>query len=200
MSYENVKNSRTRLKERIIYVMGGECQCCGYKKLNSALELHHLVSQEKEFTVASNTNIAWSSVRKEIQKCILVCANCHREIHAGLINNETLKSSFIEEKAIEIDELITSIKQKEIFYCKNCGVEIYKGSKLCVKCFAEQRRRVERPTRLELKNLIRTTSFSQIARIYSVSDNAIRKWCISENLPSKVSEIRNYTDEEWEKI
>ena len=180
--------------------MGGECQCCGYNKLNSALELHHLVSQEKEFTIASNTNVAWDSVRKEIQKCILVCANCHREIHAGLINNETLKSSFIEEKAIEIDELITSIKQKEIFYCKNCGAEIYKGSQLCVKCFAEQRRRVERPTRLELKNLIRTMPFTKIGEKYSVADNTIRKWCAAENLPTKKNQINNYTNEEWELI
>ena len=180
--------------------MGNKCQCCGYDRLNSALELHHLDSQEKEFTVASNANIGWETARKEIQKCILVCANCHREIHAGLIENDALKSSFNEEKAMKIDELINSIKQKEIFYCKNCGAEIHKGSQMCVKCFAEQRRRIERPNRSELKNLIRTTSFSQIAKSYNVSDNAIRKWCISENLPSRVSDIKTYSDEEWEKI
>jgi hypothetical protein len=48
--------------------------------------------------------------------------------------------------------------------------------------------------------LIRTSSFLQIGRIYNVSDNAIRKWCKAANLPSKATEIKQYSDEEWEKI
>lgn len=200
MAYQDVKNYRTRLKERIVYVMGAKCQCCGYNRLNSALELHHLDSQEKEFTLGTNTNISWASARKEIQKCVLVCANCHREIHAGLINSEILQSSFSEERAIEIDELVNSIKHKKINYCKNCGSEIDREATLCIKCFAEQRRVVERPSRDELKNLIRIKPFTQIAKIYNVSDNSIRKWCKSENLPYKVNEIKLYSDEEWENI
>jgi predicted HNH restriction endonuclease len=53
--------------------------------------------------LGTNTNISWNSARKEIQKCILVCANCHREIHAGLIDLDSLKSSFSEDRANEID-------------------------------------------------------------------------------------------------
>ena len=95
-----------------------------------------------------------------------MCANCHREIHAGLINSEDLKSSFSEERAIEIDTLIDNIKHRKIHYCKNCGVEIDKEASLCVKCFALSRRVAERPSRKELKNLIRTQSFTKIAQMF----------------------------------
>ena len=47
MSYTNVKNARERLKKRIIYVMGDKCQCCGYSKCQSALELHHVNPKKK---------------------------------------------------------------------------------------------------------------------------------------------------------
>ena len=50
------------------------------------------------------------------------------------------------------------------------------------------------------KERIRNYSFLQLAKMFSVSDNAIRKWCIKLGLPSKKTEIKKYTDEEWEKI
>lgn len=61
-------------------------------------------------------------------------------------------------------------------------------------------RTIERPSRDELKKLIRTKPFTQIAEIYGVSDNAIRKWCDFEKLPRKKKDINSYSDEEWEKI
>ena len=58
----------------------------------------------------------------------------------------------------------------------------------------------ERPSREELKNLIRIIPFTKIGQQYGVSDNTIRKWCEGYSLPKKVSEIKNYSDEEWSKI
>ena len=85
MSYQSVKNSRERLKKRMVYVMGDKCQCCGYDKCISALEFHHINPEEKKFTFSANTNRGWATVVPELKKCVLVCANCHREIHSGLI-------------------------------------------------------------------------------------------------------------------
>ena len=65
---------------------------------------------------------------------------------------------------------------------------------------SKQQRTVERPSRKELKQLIRTKPFTQIGKMYGVSDNAIRKWCDFEKLPRKKNEINKYTDEEWELI
>ena len=55
-------------------------------------------------------------------------------------------------------------------------------------------------TREELKILIRTIPFTKIGEKFGISDNAIRKWCDSYNLPRKSTEIKKYTDEEWELI
>lgn len=89
---------------------------------------------------------------------------------------------------------------KKKYYCCDCGKEIVKGSVRCVECNNLYSRKTERPNREELKELIRTKSFLEIGRIYNVSDNSIRKWCKYECLPSKKSEIKQYTDEEWLKV
>ena len=52
----------------------------------------------------------------------------------------------------------------------------------------------------ELKKLIRSKSFCAIGKQFNVSDNAIRKWCKNYNLPTKKSEIKQYSDKEWEEV
>lgn len=85
-------------------------------------------------------------------------------------------------------------------YCKNCGCEISSEAEYCVPCNNLLKRKVERPSREELKRLIRTESFLEIGRKYKVTDNAIRKWCDMEHLPRRKSDIMKYTNEEWEQI
>ena len=83
-NYQHVKSFRQKNKERAIEYKGGECVKCGYKKCNSALEFHHTNPNKKDFGPSNNMNIAWEKLKKELDKCILVCANCHREIHEEL--------------------------------------------------------------------------------------------------------------------
>ena len=64
----------------------------------------------------------------------------------------------------------------------------------------KERRVVERPSREELKYKIRKSSFTEIGKQYGVSDNTIRKWCVFYNLPKKVTEIKKYTDLQWDNI
>ena len=71
----------------------------------------------------------------------------------------------------------------------------------CPTCENERRRK--RPlevSRDELKSLIRTKSFLEIGRLFSVSDNAVRKWCIKYDLPSRVKDIKAISDEDWVNI
>ena len=65
---------------------------------------------------------------------------------------------------------------------------------------SKSNRKVERCSREELKNLIRTTSFVQIGKKFGISDNAIRKWCVYYNLPSKVKDIKAISDKDWDTI
>ena len=68
-------------------------------------------------------------------------------------------------------------------------------------CAMKERRIVkERPTREELKQMIRTKPFTQIGQQYGIGDNSIRKWCDTYGLPRKKTDIDKMTDEEWEKI
>lgn len=83
-NYLRVKNYRQRMKEKLVTYKGNECQLCGYNKCITALEFHHLNPHEKDFNISRYTNLKWDSVVSEVDKCIMVCANCHREIHAGL--------------------------------------------------------------------------------------------------------------------
>jgi group I intron endonuclease len=82
-------------------------------------------------------------------------------------------------------------------YCVDCGVKIAYGATRCRTCHDKHQRVVERPSREELKQLIRTTPFTTIGKQYGVSDNAVRKWCKIYNLPSKSSEIKKIGDSEW---
>jgi hypothetical protein len=70
----------------------------------------------------------------------------------------------------------------------------------CPKCANKIRRAVERPSRDKLKKMIRTTPFEQIGQQFGITDNAIRKWCDAYNLPRRVADIKQYSDEEWESV
>ena len=77
---------RLRLKKKLVESRGGKCQVCGYSRCLVALDFHHIDESTKLFGLSqrSLTN-SWDKILLELKKCILVCANCHREIHAGLI-------------------------------------------------------------------------------------------------------------------
>ena len=80
-----VARRRKMVRQTAIDHKGGECQICGYDKCSDALEFHHLGDQTKVFGISSKGYTrSWSKVIQEVDKCILVCANWHRELHAGI--------------------------------------------------------------------------------------------------------------------
>ena len=76
---------RHAVKKELIKRKGGKCELCGYDKCIAALEFHHLDPYEKEFSLADKiktlSNINLDEIFTEVEKCKLLCANCHREIH-----------------------------------------------------------------------------------------------------------------------
>jgi len=80
-----VTTHRRRLKSRAIDYKGGKCILCGYDRCNAALEFHHLDKTTKAFGLSRKGVIrSWDSVKKELDKCVLICANCNREVEAGV--------------------------------------------------------------------------------------------------------------------
>ena len=138
--------------------------------------------QEKELTLILD-HINGHNHDDRLENLRWVCPNCNQQL-----NTTGFK------------QMRTQSKAKKIYYCSICGKEITAGSNsgLCIKCSNTKNRICERPSRQELKNLIRTIPFTKIGDMFGVSDNAIRKWCIAEHLPSKVSIIKKINDIDWE--
>jgi predicted HNH restriction endonuclease len=78
-----------KLKMQMIEYKGGFCTRCGYNKYQGALEFHHLDPKAKDFNPSRLKGYSFDErIKKELDKCILVCANCHREIHYEISNNK----------------------------------------------------------------------------------------------------------------
>lgn len=113
-----------------------------------------------------------------------VCPNCNQQLDTTNGKNK-------------------KIYEKNTNRCVDCGKPIFKQSIRCLECNIKYRNNEAPPkqvSREELKNLIRTTSFTQIGRRYDVSDNAVRKWCEKYKLPKRSSEIKMISDDDWVKI
>ena len=80
-----VDRKRRKLKLDAIQYKGGKCEKCGYDKCPAAFDFHHKDPNEKEFGLAAHGHTkSWDKVKEEIDKCMLLCANCHREVHYEL--------------------------------------------------------------------------------------------------------------------
>jgi hypothetical protein len=79
---EAVTEARRNRKRKLVELAGGKCEICGYNKCVGALQFHHNNPKEKEFGIAaSGVTRSISEQMNEIKKCMLVCANCHAELH-----------------------------------------------------------------------------------------------------------------------
>mgnify|MGYP000862484749 CR=1 FL=1 len=83
---EAVSNRRKNVKRKLIEYAGGKCIHCGYDRCDGVLQFHHRDPKEKSFAIAkSGLTRSFDKLKAEVDKCDLVCANCHAEVHAGLI-------------------------------------------------------------------------------------------------------------------
>jgi len=199
---ENVKAWRKRTRWRIIEAMGGKCVCCGYAECYSAMAFHHINPDEKDFTISNmrSNPKSWTKIVEELRKCVLVCHNCHSEIHHGM--------GILPSDAIRFNEAYSSysnldkIKSKKLFpfswsflngkECENCR-KITTHKKYCtLKCAAAGKKKIwikipirrpeglgrykkDWPSNEKLIESLKTLSYDQLAIKLEVSDNAIRK-------------------------
>jgi len=79
-----VDRRRKHIRQLAIEYKGNRCSICGYDKCLKALEFHHLESDKKDFGISEKGYTrSWEATKRELDKCILLCANCHREVHEG---------------------------------------------------------------------------------------------------------------------
>lgn len=165
---DNVKNWRKTTKSRIILAMGGSCCLCGYNKCNSALALHHLDPSQKDFSIASvRANIkSWNSIVQELTKCILVCHNCHSEIHSGIVSIPPNVNKF-DEKYIDYKTLF---KEETLCICGKTRI-----NKFCSKeCYVKSKYKVDWD-KVNLQEELKNKTVVQLAKELNCSDTTIHK-------------------------
>jgi len=161
----------------MIESMGGKCSCCGYNKYDGALEFHHVLPKEKDFRfcqIRSNCT-AWAKIIQELRKCILICSNCHKEIHAKV---RDLPKSFpkFDESYAQYDSYKHQKNYKKTF-CPVCGKEKKSYNKTCsIKCHAKSQERINWEN-IDLYDLRvnKKINWTKLSHKLGVSDNAIRK-------------------------
>ena len=173
--YQDTQNKRRVLnKLKLISEFGNKCSICGYNKNISALEFHHSDPTHKEFALSKNIDYSYEKLLKEVEKCVLLCANCHRELH-----HPELDINLVSEIDINFKETI-----KEIKVCTSCGGEISASSRgLCKTCYDKSRINENKPSKEELLELIKTNSFLKLSKQFGVSDTIIGRWCKEYELP-----------------
>jgi transposase len=84
-SAEAVSRRRRQVKQILVREAGGACRLCGYARCVAALEFHHVVPADKRFALSYRGMArSLSRAREEAAKCVLLCANCHAEVEAGM--------------------------------------------------------------------------------------------------------------------
>ena len=81
----NNAHTKGRTGRIISEIKSAGCQVCGYNRCLPALEFHHVDPSKKQGLVSVQGGMSFTVLFRELEKCIVVCANCHREIHAGLL-------------------------------------------------------------------------------------------------------------------
>lgn len=166
-------------KLALIDYKGSKCEKCGYDRNISALEFHHIDSSTKIFNIDGRNlaNRTYEELCEESDKCMLLCSNCHKEIH-----NSNKEISIVRTIVEENKNIIN--KHKEIKFCKDCGkilLEVNKSG-YCAACYGKHTRKVERPTKEELSNLLANNSLNKIGKMYGVTHAAIKKWAVNYGL------------------
>ena len=134
--YKKQKLRHISRKIELINLMGGKCCLCGYDKNYAALDFHHVNPSEKSFQLDARhlSNCSTASILEESKKCILVCANCHRELH---------NANFGKEEIVKTKESLTNIKsvtepRHKQSICPVCG-NSFNSSKGKIYCSPECR-------------------------------------------------------------
>lgn len=172
-SSQYVKDWRERTRNRVIRSMGGCCQICRYDRCASAMDLHHLDPLEKESFLSKfrSTPASWPRIVLELRKCVLLCANCHRELHAGEAHLPEVYARFDEAYATYEPE------HKKMNACPECGTMKSIYSTTCSRgCSAKRSWRVDW-TKIDVVDLVKRHggNYTRAGMELGLSDSAVRK-------------------------
>lgn len=139
---EAVKRWRRNAKARLIRGFGGSCCLCGYNKCDDVFEFHHLDPSHKEthWGAMRSSITGWNNIVLEMVKCVMLCSNCHKEVHAGAAEVP------ITAPRLTLDAVNYRDDERSNDYdaCGVCGEQKLKNRKTCSqKCAASRRMKVD---------------------------------------------------------
>lgn len=179
-SYAKQKLRGLKRKLEIIKSRGGKCEVCGYDKNLSALQFHHKDPNTKKFPLDARhlSNRTMEEINNELDKCMLVCANCHAELHNPDLDIEIVKNKI--EKGEEILKQGQEIKKelREQSICPNCGRPFDKAAKkvfCCPECRIESLNK-KYPTLEQLnEKYSELNSWAKVYSYFKITDTVGRR-------------------------
>lgn len=168
-------------KEKCIKYKGGKCEICGYDKYIGAFDFHHINPEEKEFGIASAKQRKFDQkVKDELDKCQLLCANCHREEHQKYSDQELNGLWDWYQERREAAKLISKEELAKKRRC-SCGRNKADKAKTCIKCKEKTNKTYGLNINQVLDRLkINDYNWCKTAREFNLSDNGLRKFVKSK--------------------
>jgi len=218
----NYRISGTKLLKELLKLRPRKCECCEnstWLEQPIKLEVHH-IDGDCTNNVLENLSLlcpnchsytdSWCKNKPKVQvtdEQLIEALQTSKSIHQALLKvglstagvNYDKAKNIIQKYNVElrVPESGNYTEKYTKYYCPDCGVEITKGAIRCRECANKAQYTVQRPSREELKQMIRTISFEQLGKTFGVDGNAIRKWCDAYKLPRRKCDIKKYSDEEW---
>lgn len=175
-----VTSFHRRIKLKAIEYKGGKCRSCGYDKSASALTFHHRDPNNKDFSISGKI-WKWDRIRPELDKCDLLCSNCHHEEHEKLAN-----ARYEELLCLARTEVPERLEAEFVdTACSTCGIplkrlksEIRYGRAFCSHdCASKKREKVIWPEKEELERMVWARPVTTVAVELGVSGAAVAKRC-----------------------
>lgn len=188
---ERTSYKRKAIKKYGCYLRGNKCAHCGEEKIY-LLEFHHLDPSQKENTLSQISGNNLSDIGKyflEIQKCILLCANCHREFHYLNQNFDLKIEDYVDFNKIDFKEdTVDHSETKIIHRCPKCGKEISKKTAYCKDCRKELLKENFDFEKV-LIEIANGTSLTEVAKRYNLTVTGLQKRFKTYGYPHKKRDI-----------
>lgn len=220
--HNSVTDRRRKNKEELVKYKGGKCEICGYDKCIDALEFHHLNPDEKEFGISNGNIKSLNKLKKEVDKCILVCSNCHHEIHykekIEKLNERLEKEEYNSKNYKQICELnnfipfdnskkefnievikeqLKKFKQKEIAVMNNCSLatlkRFLKENKLTND---REKHKLKYITKEKFIKIFKEKKYkkTEVAKALGVKTLALNEFCYKNGIPWHKEKMIEYME------
>jgi hypothetical protein len=164
------------MRRRAVDYKGGKCQRCGYDRCIAAFVFHH--RSGKVFRISDGNGRSWETIKAELDKCELICLNCHAELHHARSDKE-LPGEVERDRQLWIRAESPRSPKQPIRKCIVCGRDVTGGSTRCRVCSGAARRGVGTkttwPSLKELRKAVESDGYEAVGRALGVTGKAVKK-------------------------